>query len=107
MPEFILRSMSSLADQTPLSIAVKTLLAQIFAAPNICRYPVEPSDQSVQASAVRAVAASIVRLLKGDTQWPVFVPFLRQDDVRTTWYAWAESESHARALFDELTAFVG
>lgn len=81
----------------------QALQAAFFAAPNRCT----PASIGGEESARRAYEASLRHHASGGIDRAVLLPFRERINGPTTWYACAASPQMARALQEEMHAFLG
>src|SRR5690349_4628848 len=90
-------------DSQDAAKRAQALQAAFFAAPNCCT----PASVGGDESARRAYEASLRRHANGETERAVLLPFRAQAEGATAWYACAASAEMARALLEEVHAFLG
>ncbi len=90
-------------DNQDSASRAKALQATFFASPNIC----SPNSVGSEEEVRRAYQASLRRHATGEMDRAVLLPFQAQVQGPTIWYACASSLQMARALREEIHAFLG
>ena len=95
----------SAIDDVPLH-AAEQLQAAFFAFPNV--YRVTTADTpAADAPVIDALQPTLRRHRLGYADRPVLLPYRRDGDERTLWFACVPTDSMARVLDAELQAFIG
>jgi hypothetical protein len=97
------------ADQNTAAAAAQAALVRFFAAPNAFLHSLgTPAAQQAEKRIVPpALTQAIARFAKGYSDRPFLLPFASQAGSRVCWFACAHDELGARALLDEMVAFIG
>lgn len=90
-------------DRSDSASRAQALQAAFFATPNRCT----PSSLGGEGEARRTYEASLRHHASGETDRAVLLPFRAHADASTVWYACAATQQMARALQEEMHAFLG